>query len=120
MYACAVGNVSCFGGFAFTFGSSFIVGMAAVAAQFAAFIGVYYVIYGLYGYRNLFFCQLTTDLFGRPLVVNDHLFYAPYKHAVKFLVRRGTLPAFQSFSMSLFPQIVAFISGVTLELPAKC
>ncbi len=119
VYACAVWYVGGFGWLAAAFWSSSEVGMSAVTTQFPAFIGVYDVVNGLYGYGNAFFGQHSADLFGRPLVVDNHLFYAPHQHAVEFLVACGTLSAFKGFGMGLFPQIVAFGCGVALQLAAK-
>ena len=119
VYACAAWYVGGFSGFAFAFRPSSEVRMSAVAAQFPAFIGVYDIVDGLHGHGNAFFCQHATDLFRRPLVVDNHLLYAPDKHAVEFPVGGGTLSASKCFCMSLFPQIVAFFGGIALEFAAK-
>ncbi len=112
IYACAVRYVGGFGWLTLAFWSASEVGAPAVTVQFPAFISVYNVVDGLYGYGNTFFSQHATDLFGRPLMVNNHLFYTPHHHAVELLAGCGTLSALKGFCMSLFPQIVAFGCGI--------
>ena len=118
VYAGTICDVGGLGGPAFSFRPSFKVRMPAVFAQLSTLIGIYDIVYGLYGNGYSIFSQYSANLFGRPLMVDNHLFYAPNQH-VKYPVGGETFSPTHGHCMGFVPQIVAFGRGVAFYLTAK-
>lgn len=119
MYACAVGDVGCFRRFALRFGAPPEVRVTSVLAQLAADVGIDDIVDALYRDTYALFPQYSTDLFRRPQMIGDHLFYPPYKNTVKLSVGCSAFAAIHRFGVSFLPKVVSLGRGISTKFAAK-
>lgn len=119
VYAGPVRDARVFGGFALARRLPLEAGMAAMFAQFARHVRVDDVVDALDAYADALPCQYSAYLFWRPVLVEDHLFYAPHQHRVETAVGRGAYAAAHRPVVRLPRQIMSLVGGVALQLARK-